>query len=71
MEAAVPESGEIESPAKIIRIGAMVKQLLEEVRNTDLDEACRDHLREIYDNSVAASCKDALSPELAEELDQP
>lgn len=61
-------SAEIESPAKIIRIGAMVKQLLEEVRNTELDEASRDQLRDIYDNSVA-ELKEALSPELADELD--
>ena len=61
-------SGDIESPAKIIRIGAMVKQLLEEVRNTELDEASRDQLRDIYDNSVA-ELKEALSPELADELD--
>ena len=69
VEAGVPEGEEIPSPAKIIRIGAMVKQLLEEVRNTDLDEASRDHLREIYENSVS-ELKDALSPELGEELDQ-
>ena len=61
-------AAEIESPAKIIRIGAMVKQLLEEVRNTELDEASRDQLRDIYDNSVA-ELKEALSPELADELD--
>ncbi len=61
------ESG-IGSPAKIIRIGAMVEQLLEEVRNTELDEASRDQLRGIYDNSIA-ELKEALSPELAEELD--
>lgn len=65
---AIDESSDIESPAKIIRIGAMVKQLLEEVRNTELDEASRDQLRAIYDNSVE-QLKDALSPELAEELD--
>ena len=59
---------DIESPAKIIRIGAMVKQLLEEVRSTELDEASRDQLRGIYDNSVA-QLKEALSPELADELD--
>jgi hypothetical protein len=69
IEPAVPEGEEIASPAKIIRIGAMIKQLLEEVRNTDLDEASRDHLREIYENSVR-ELKDALSPELGEELDQ-
>ena len=59
---------EIESPAKIIRIGAMVKQLLEEVRNTSVDDATRDQLRRIYGNSVA-ELKTALSPELGAELD--
>jgi hypothetical protein len=62
-----PQS-EIESPAKIIRIGAMVKQLLEEVRNTSIDDATRDQLRRIYGNSVA-ELKTALSPELGAELD--
>lgn len=61
-----PNEG-IESPAKIIRIGAMVKQLLEEVRNTELDEAARDQLRDVYDNSLE-ELKTALSPDLAEEL---
>jgi hypothetical protein len=59
---------EIESPAKIIRIGAMVKQLLEEVRNTSIDDATREQLRRIYGNSVA-ELKSALSPELGAELD--
>jgi hypothetical protein len=60
---------DINSPAKIIRIGAMVKQLLEEVRNTSLDEASRDQLRSIYERSLD-QLKTALSPELANELDQ-
>ncbi len=59
---------EIESPAKIIRIGAMVKQLLEEVRNTSIDDATREQLRRIYGNSVD-ELKSALSPELGAELD--
>ncbi|MDQ2678510.1 MAG: bacterial proteasome activator family protein [Actinomycetota bacterium] len=62
------ESVEIESPAKIIRIGAMIKQLLEEVRNTTVDDAARDQLRRIYANSVT-ELKTALSPELGDELD--
>ena len=60
---------EIESPGKIIRIGAMVKQLLEEVRNTTLDEAARDQLRDIYENSLI-ELRGALSPDLAGELDR-
>jgi hypothetical protein len=58
---------EVGSPAKIIRIGAMVKQMLEEVRSTDLDEAARDQLRVIYDHSIE-ELGTALSPDLASEL---
>ena len=60
---------DIESPGKIIRIGSMVKQLLEEVRQTNLDEAARDQLRDIYENSLD-ELRSALSPELAGELDR-
>jgi hypothetical protein len=59
---------EVESPAKIIRIGAMVKQLLEEVRGTTLDEASRGQLKEIYEHSIE-QLKTALSPELGAELE--
>ncbi len=62
------DGSEIESPAKIIRIGAMVKQLLEEVRSTSIDDATRDQLRRIYANSLE-QLKSALSPELGAELD--
>ena len=69
-ESSAEESGpDIESPGKIIRIGGMVKQLLEEVRNTTLDEAARDQLRDIYENSVT-ELKSALSPALGDELDR-
>ena len=61
------EVPDINSPAKIIRIGAMVKQLLEEVRGTSLDEASRGQLRDIYERSLD-QLKTALSPELADEL---
>ena len=57
----------IDSPAKIIRVGSMVKQLLEEVRNTPLDEAARDHMVDIYGRSIA-ELQASLSPNLAEEL---
>ena len=60
--------GEVPSPAKIIRIGAMVKQMLEEVRSTELDEAARDQLRVIYQHSID-ELGTALSPDLAAELD--
>jgi Protein of unknown function (DUF2587) len=57
----------VASPAKVMRIGAMVRQLLEEVRHAPLDEAGRDRMREIYDISVR-ELADSLSPDLAEEL---
>jgi len=66
-EADVTES--VEQPAKVMRIGSMVKQLLDEVRATGLDEASRTRLREIYEQSVR-ELADALSPDLAAELDR-
>lgn len=57
----------VSEPAKVMRIGAMIKQLLEEVRSTDLDEGGRNRLREIYDTSIA-QLSEALSPELQTEL---
>jgi hypothetical protein len=67
---ATPEPTEtISSPAKVMRIGAMVRQLLEEVRHAPLDEAGRSRLREIYDISVQ-ELAGGLSPDLAAELDR-
>ena len=57
----------VTSPAKVMRIGSMVKQLLEEVRNSSLDEASRERLAEIYERSVT-ELSGALSPDLQEEL---
>ena len=59
----------IEQPAKLLRIGSMVKQLLEEVRLAPLDEASRGRLREIYEQSIH-ELADGLSPDLAAELDR-
>ena len=59
----------VEQPAKVMRIGSMVKQLLDEVRATTLDEPSRTRLREIYEQSVR-ELADALSPDLAAELDR-
>jgi hypothetical protein len=67
-EPADPQATEsIPSPAKVMRIGAMVRQLLEEVRHAPLDEAGRDRMRDIYDISVR-ELSDSLSPDLAQEL---
>lgn len=57
----------VQSPGKVMRIGSMIKQLLEEVRQSDLDEASRERLREIYDTSRSELAA-ALSPDLQEEL---
>ena len=57
----------ISEPAKVMRIGSMVKQLLEEVRTAPLDEASRVRLREVHQNSIAELCS-GLAPELCEEL---
>ena len=59
----------IEQPAKLLRIGSMVKQLLEEVRQAPLDEASRNRLREIYEQSIR-ELAGGLSPDLAAELDR-
>ena len=57
----------ITEPGKVMRIGAMVKQLLEEIRSGSLDEASRERLAEIYERSVA-ELSEAMSPDLQEEL---
>jgi hypothetical protein len=68
-EAADAETGReaVEQPAKVMRIGSMIKQLLEEVRQAPLDEASRARLREIYDTSVR-ELSEGLSPDLRDEL---
>jgi hypothetical protein len=57
----------ISSPAKVLRIGAMTKELLEEVRRAPMDEAGRTRLREIYETSVQ-ELGGCLSDELRDEL---
>ncbi|HEY1824717.1 MAG TPA: proteasome activator [Acidimicrobiales bacterium] len=57
----------VSQPAKVMRIGSMVKQLLDEARSAPLDEAGRARLKEIYETSVH-ELSDALSPDLATEL---
>jgi hypothetical protein len=70
-EAPTPRTDEavesVESPAKVMRIGSMIKQLLDEVRTATLDEASRERLREIYDTSIK-ELSASLSPDLAGEL---
>ncbi|MGA1362994.1 MAG: bacterial proteasome activator family protein [Ilumatobacteraceae bacterium] len=57
----------VTEPAKVMRIGSMVRQLLEEVRSTQLDEASRERLAEIYERSIV-EISHALSPDLVQEL---
>ena len=64
---AFPSGDAVTSPAKVMRIGSMVKMLLEEVRAAPLDEPSRERLAEIYERSVA-ELSEALSPDLQHEL---
>jgi len=57
----------VEHPAKVMRIGTMIKQLLEEVRAAPLDDASRNRLREVHATSIR-ELEDGLAPELREEL---
>jgi proteasome activator-like protein len=59
----------VEQPAKVMRIGTMIKQLLEEVRAAPLDEASRNRLREIHMRSIA-ELEEGLAPELRDELER-
>jgi hypothetical protein len=59
----------IEQPAKVMRIGTMIKQLLEEVRAAPLDEAGRSRLKEIHRRSIV-ELEDGLAVELREELER-
>jgi hypothetical protein len=59
----------VEQPAKVMRIGSMIKQLLEEVRNAPLDEAGRTRLAELHRRSLS-ELEDGLAPELVEELER-
>jgi hypothetical protein len=59
----------VEQPAKVMRIGTMIKQLLEEVRAAPLDDASRTRLREIHARSVR-ELEEGLAPELRDELER-
>jgi hypothetical protein len=65
--AADVQGDSVTSPAKVMRIGSMVKMLLEEVRAAPLDAPSRDRLAEIYERSVV-ELSEALSPDLQQEL---
>ena len=59
----------VEQPAKVMRIGSMIRQLLEEVKAAPLDEASRTRLREIHESSIK-ELEAGLAPELIEELER-
>ena len=64
-----PEGEFIEQPAKVMRVGSMLRQLLDELKEVTLDEGSRDRMREIYDTSVK-ELGSALSPDLSDELNR-
>jgi Protein of unknown function (DUF2587) len=74
-EAADSNSGErpvtemVEQPAKVMRVGSMIRQLLEEVRAAPLDEKSRARLKEIHKSSIK-ELEDGLAPELVDELER-
>jgi len=59
----------VEEPAKVMRIGNMIRQLLDEVKSAPLDDASRVRMRSIHHASIA-ELKDGLAPELVEELER-
>jgi hypothetical protein len=59
----------VEQPAKVMRIGSMIRQLLEEVKAAPLDEASRNRLKEIHHASIK-ELEAGLAPELVEELER-
>ena len=59
----------VEQPAKVMRVGSMIRQLLEEVRSAPLDDASRIRLREIHQASIK-ELEEGLAPELVEELER-
>jgi hypothetical protein len=59
----------VDEPAKVMRIGTMIKQLLDEVKSAPLDDAARVRLAEIHERSIK-ELEDGLSPELVEELER-
>src|SRR5437868_4295118 len=66
-DSAPTDTESVQSPAKVMRIGTMVKQLLEEVKAAPLDDRSRERMTDIYEKSVQ-ELSDALSPDLQAEL---
>lgn len=68
-ESAEEASEFVSEPAKVMRVGSMIKQLLDEVRTTQLDEPGRERLKAIYETSIE-ELGSALSPDLRDELNR-
>ncbi len=68
-DAEQPLSDMVEQPAKVMRIGTMIKQLLEEVRLAPLDDASRTRLKDIHQSSIR-ELEQGLAPELRDELER-
>src|SRR6478672_7571220 len=64
-----PVTEMVEQPAKVMRVGSMIRQLLEEVKAAPLDEKSRARLREIHASSIK-ELEDGLAPELVDELER-
>jgi hypothetical protein len=64
-----PVTEMVEQPAKVMRIGSMIRQLLEEVRAAPLDEKSRARLKAIHESSIK-ELEDGLAPELVSELER-
>jgi len=68
LPAAVPQGPAIEQPAKLIRIAAMIREMLEDVRQSKPDEAGRRRVREVYARALTG-LKEGVSKELQDELE--
>jgi hypothetical protein len=64
-----PVTEMVEQPAKVMRVGSMIRQLLDEVRAAPLDEKSRARLKEIHQSSIK-ELEDGLAPELIDELER-
>jgi hypothetical protein len=68
-ESETPVMDMVQQPAKVMRIGSMIRQLLDEVKSAPLDEKSRARLKEIHQNSIK-ELEDGLAPELVDELER-
>ena len=68
-DGAIDPADAIGEPAKVMRIGTMIKQLLEEVRAAPLDEASRARLMQVHQRSIK-ELETGLTPDLRDELER-